>query len=109
MYAEPAECRNSQVATMHSKVQPKPYYWSIGKNTFTNVNCLSSHHQAYLVRRYMILGQAAEVLGSCDRAEQWFNEPARGLDYQPPCSVIDDDHGYQRIKDYLGRIEYGVY
>ncbi|MBA5983456.1 DUF2384 domain-containing protein [Pseudomonas sp. MD195_PC81_125] len=49
------------------------------------------------------------MLGSCDRAEQWFNEPARGLDYQPPCSVIDDDHGYQRIKDYLGRIEYGVY
>jgi len=57
----------------------------------------------------MILGQAAVVLGSRDLAEQWLNKRARGLDYQPPCSLVNDDHGYQRVRNYLGRIEYGVY
>jgi uncharacterized protein (DUF2384 family) len=56
-----------------------------------------------------ILDQAAVVLGSRDCAEQWFNQPARGLDYQPPCSAVNDEHGCQRIREYLGRIEYGVY
>ncbi|WP_438302098.1 antitoxin Xre/MbcA/ParS toxin-binding domain-containing protein [Pseudomonas sp. NMS19W] len=49
------------------------------------------------------------VLGSRASAEQWFNHPARGLDYQPPCSVANDEDGCQRIREYLGRIEYGVY
>jgi putative toxin-antitoxin system antitoxin component (TIGR02293 family) len=109
LYAESAERRNSQVATMQSNAQSKPDSWSIGTKAFPAAKCLSTHHQAYLVRRDMILDQAAVVLGGRDSAEQWFNKPARGLDYQPPCSVVNDEHGCQRISEYLGRIEYGVY
>jgi putative toxin-antitoxin system antitoxin component (TIGR02293 family) len=94
---------------MHSSAQPKPGYWSIGTRVSPIADCLSRHYQAYLERRDMILTKAAEVLGSRDLAEQWFNKPARGLDYRPPCSVITDDHGYQLVRGYLGRIEYGVY
>ena len=57
----------------------------------------------------MILSQATEILGSRSLAAQWFNKPARGLDYRPPCSVVTDEHGYRLVRDYLERIEYGVY
>lgn len=57
----------------------------------------------------MILSQALEVFGSRDLAALWFNKPARGLDYQSPCSVVTDDHGYRRVREYPGRIDYGVY
>lgn len=57
----------------------------------------------------MVLSQAAEVLGNRDLAAQWFNKPARGLDYQSPCSVVTDDNGYRRVREYLERIKYGVY
>lgn len=93
---------------MHSNAQFQSC-WLVGKNACPTAQCLSSHHQAYLVRRDMILDQAAVVLGSRAHAEQWFNHPARGLDYQPPCSVVNEEHGCQRISEYLGRIEYGVY
>jgi uncharacterized protein (DUF2384 family) len=94
---------------MDSSAQPKPGYWSIGMSVPPTAECLSGHYQAYLGRRDMILAQAAEVLGSCDLAVHWFNKPARGLDYRPPCSVVTDDHGYRLVRDYLCRIEYCVY
>lgn len=93
---------------MHSNAQSQPS-WSMSKNACPTAQCLSSHYQAYVLRRDMILEQADMVLGSRDSAEQWFNHPARGLDYRPPCSVVNDEHGCQRIREYLGRIEYGVY
>ncbi|MFJ2320580.1 antitoxin Xre/MbcA/ParS toxin-binding domain-containing protein [Pseudomonas sp. NPDC087817] len=70
---------------------------------------LSRHYQAYLEQRDMLLSQAKDVLGSRDLAAQWFNKPARGLDYRPPCSVVTDVHGYRLVRDYLERIKYGVY
>lgn len=71
--------------------------------------CLSRHYQAYLGQREIILSQATNILGNRDLAVQWFHRPARGLDYRSPCSVVTDDHGYRLVRDYLGRIEYGVY
>ena len=94
---------------MHSSAQSKPDDWSIGMSVPPTPACLSRRYQAYLERRGIILSQAAQVLGSRDLATQWFNKPARGLDYQSPCSVVTDDHGYRRVREYLDRIEYGVY
>lgn len=94
---------------MHSSAQSKPDDWSIGTSVSPTAACLSRHYQAYLERRGIILSQAAVVLGSRDLAAQWFNKPARGLDYQSPCSVVTDDYGFRQVREYLGRIEYGVY
>ncbi|MHB2250570.1 antitoxin Xre/MbcA/ParS toxin-binding domain-containing protein [Pseudomonas fitomaticsae] len=93
---------------MHSSAQSKPDDWSIGTSV-PPTPCLSRHYQVYLERRGIILSQKAQVLDSRDIATQWFNKPARGLHYQSPCSVVTDDHGYRRVREYLGRIEYGVY
>lgn len=94
---------------MDSSALPKPDNWSIGMRVSSAAECLSTCYQAYLERRWMILNHAERVFGSRSHAVEWFNKPARGLDYQPPCGVIVDEHGYQTVVDYLGRIEYGVY
>lgn len=94
---------------MHSSAQSKPDDWSIGTSVSPTAACLSRQYLAYLERRGMVLSQAAEVLGNRDLAAQWFNKPARGLDYQSPCSVVTDDNGYRRVREYLERIKYGVY
>jgi len=94
---------------MHSSALPKPGHWSIGMSISPTAECLSRNYQSYLERRDMILAQAAEVMGSHDLAAQWFNKPARGLDYRPPCRVLTDKDGYRLVRDYLERIEYGVY
>ncbi|MFJ5240418.1 antitoxin Xre/MbcA/ParS toxin-binding domain-containing protein [Pseudomonas neuropathica] len=94
---------------MYSSEHSKPSHWSIGTSAFPAAKLLSSHYQAYLEQRDMILSQAKDVLGSRDLAAQWFNKPARGLDYRPPCSVVTDVHGYRLVRDYLERIKYGVY
>lgn len=94
---------------MDSSTPLKRDHWSIGMSVSPAAECLSTRYQAYLERRWMILNQAERVFGSRSHAVEWFNKPARGLDYQPPCSVIVNKHGYQMVIDYLGRIEYGVY
>lgn len=96
---------------MDSSAQPNHGHWSLvnRQERLPTAECLSRHYQAYLEQRDIILIQATKVLGGRDLAAQWFNRPARGLDYRSPCSVISDDHGYRLVRDYLGRIEYGVY
>lgn len=94
---------------MDSTAQPMPGHWSALPRAYPAAECLSRRHQAYLVRRDIILTYAVEVLGSRDLAVQWFTKPAGGLDYRPPCRVIADDQGFHLVNDYLCRIEYGVY
>ena len=94
---------------MITTAQPTPDRWSFVPHVFPTSECLSRPYQAYLIRRNLILAHATKVLGDHDSAVQWFNKPARGLDYQKPCKVVVDDQGLQMVSDYLTRIEYGVY
>lgn len=94
---------------MDPSAQPKTGHWSIGPRIFSSTECLNRHYLAYQERREMILAKAAVTLGNRDISTQWFNKPARGLNYRSPCSVVTDDQGLQQVVDYLARIEFGVY
>lgn len=52
---------------------------------------------------------ATRVLGNRTHAEHWLHQPARGLDYRLPCSLVSNTSGYKRVHTLLNQIEYGIY
>ena len=73
------------------------------------VECWSTAHRSFLVRREETLLLAKHVLGSFRAAKHWMTEPAFGLGHQLPCSLISTREGYMQVRNLLRRIEYGVY
>lgn len=61
-----------------------------------------------LLRLARIGAQAAEVLGSEEKAAQWLRRPNRALANQVPLEIMDSDIGARQVEDILGRIEHGV-
>jgi putative toxin-antitoxin system antitoxin component (TIGR02293 family) len=56
-----------------------------------------------------ILGNATEVFGSQEEAEQFMERPAIGLDQNRPIDLLGTPAGVEMIETYLQRIKYGVY
>lgn len=56
-----------------------------------------------------ILSQAAKVLGSTAAADAWMTRKAIGLDRKMPLELMMTPEGCLALRDYLVRIEYGVY
>ena len=56
-----------------------------------------------------IVGNAAEVLGSIEEAEQFMERPAIGLDQNRPIDLLATPAGVEMVETYLQRIKYGVY
>nr|WP_294546768.1 antitoxin Xre/MbcA/ParS toxin-binding domain-containing protein [uncultured Rhodopila sp.] len=56
-----------------------------------------------------ILVKATAVLGSQEEAEQWLQRPAMGLDQRRPIDLLATAAGAEIVRDFLGRLEYGVY
>lgn len=61
-----------------------------------------------LLRLARIGAQAAEVLGSEEKAAQWLRRPNHALANQVPLEVLDSDIGARQVEDILGRVEHGV-
>jgi putative toxin-antitoxin system antitoxin component (TIGR02293 family) len=55
------------------------------------------------------VGNAAEVLGSIEEAEQFMERPAIGLDQNRPIDLLATPAGVEMVETYLQRIKYGVY
>jgi putative toxin-antitoxin system antitoxin component (TIGR02293 family) len=55
------------------------------------------------------LAKASEVFGGKDKAEEWMSKPAMGLDGQRPLEMLKTAQGATLVKDFLTRLEYGVY
>jgi putative toxin-antitoxin system antitoxin component (TIGR02293 family) len=55
------------------------------------------------------LAKASEVFGSQEKAEEWLNKPAMGLDGQRPIELLQTVQGTELVNDFLTRLEYGVY
>lgn len=55
------------------------------------------------------LEHATTVFGSQQLAEDWLKKPCKYLDGHVPLELIDNSLGFQVVKDYLTRIEHGVY
>ena len=56
-----------------------------------------------------ILSQAANVLGPTAAADAWMTRKAIGLDRKMPLELMMTPEGCLALRDYLVRIEYGVY
>jgi putative toxin-antitoxin system antitoxin component (TIGR02293 family) len=61
------------------------------------------------VRLAQVYANAAETLGSGDKAAAWLKTPNRALRGQRPLDQVDTDPGVREVEDLLGRIAYGVY
>ena len=56
-----------------------------------------------------ILAGATTVFGSQERAEQWLERPATGLNRRRPIDLLSTPAGVELVEDFLERLEYGVY
>jgi putative toxin-antitoxin system antitoxin component (TIGR02293 family) len=61
------------------------------------------------VRLAQVYSNAAETLGSGDKAAAWLKTPNRALRGGRPLDQLDTDPGVREVEDILGRIAYGVY
>ncbi len=55
------------------------------------------------------LANASEILGGKEEAEHWFSRPVMGLDGRRPMDLLQSVEGAQLVRDFLGRLEHGVY
>jgi hypothetical protein len=51
---------------------------------------------------------ATEVLGGADAALQWLQSPNLATNNLAPIEIIGENKGFERVKNLLLRIEYGV-
>lgn len=51
---------------------------------------------------------ATDVIGSNEDAIKWLSEPNPATDDRAPLDLLGDQEGYERVKNLLMRIEYGV-
>jgi len=61
------------------------------------------------VRLAQVYANAAETLGSGDKAAAWLKTPNRALRGGRPLDQLDTDPGVREVEYVLGRIAYGVY
>lgn len=61
------------------------------------------------VRLAQVFANAAETLGTEEKAAQWLKTPNRALRGGRPLDQLDTDPGVREVEDVLGRIAYGVY
>ena len=56
-----------------------------------------------------ILQEAARVLHGEDEAAHWITTPIISLDNKRPIEHLTSINGYERVKNTLAKIEYGMY
>jgi hypothetical protein len=55
-----------------------------------------------------ITALASAVLEGRDKAVKWLSEPNLATDSRPPIDLIGEQQGFERVKNLLLRIEFGV-
>ncbi|MGA3799858.1 hypothetical protein D3C81_2028450 [compost metagenome] len=55
------------------------------------------------------LKHAINVFGNQQLAKAWLKKPCKPLENHVPQELLDDSQGFQKVEDYLTRIEHGVY
>jgi len=60
-----------------------------------------------LLRFARISAQAADTLGSEEKAAQWLRRSNRALGNQTPLEILDSDIGTKQVEEVLGRIAHG--
>ncbi|NNB29097.1 DUF2384 domain-containing protein [Pseudomonas fragi] len=68
------------------------------------------YHPSAVAFQYAKTLEHANVgFGKQETAEDWLNRPCPHLDGLIPLDLIDNSIGFQVVKDYLERIELGIY
>ncbi|MGH7411696.1 MAG: type II RES/Xre toxin-antitoxin system antitoxin [Candidatus Methylomirabilis sp.] len=62
-----------------------------------------------LLRLALVGAQAADALGSDEKAATWLRRPNRALGGHTPLDLLDSEIGARQVEQVLGRIEHGVY
>ncbi|WP_081951567.1 antitoxin Xre/MbcA/ParS toxin-binding domain-containing protein [Pseudomonas cremoricolorata] len=70
---------------------------------------LSAYQSAVAFQYAKILERASDVFGKQTTAEDWLSRPCRYLEGLTPIDLIDNAIGFQVVKDYLDRVEFGIY
>ena len=70
---------------------------------------LSSEQSDRAWRLSELLVKAAELFGSKEEAERWFDAPAPALERKKPIELMGSSVGARMVEQLLGRIEHGVY
>lgn len=70
---------------------------------------LSAEQSSRAWRFAEILGQAIEVLGDQESAEEWMMTPAMALDNRRPIDLLASVVGAEAVENHLTRMEYGAY
>lgn len=55
------------------------------------------------------LAKATDVFGGREEAERWMSQEAMGLDGARPIDLLRTVQGAELVKEFLGRLEQGVY
>lgn len=61
------------------------------------------------LQRAEIYALATDLFGSEEDAQRWLQNPAFGLGGQRPVDLLDTETGIAPVKEYLIRIDRGVY
>lgn len=71
---------------------------------------LLNHQQSATAYQFAeALEGAIDVFGTQRLAEEWLCQPSKYLDGQAPVDIVDEPVGLRAVKQYLERVEYGVY
>lgn len=73
------------------------------------VALLNSQQSATAYQFAEALEGAIRVFGTQRMAEEWLGRPIKYLDGQAPVDIVDEPVGLRAVKQYLERVEYGVY
>lgn len=56
-----------------------------------------------------IRAKARKLFGSDDAVREWLYSEAQALGFQKPVDAMRSEEGLQKVRELLGRIEYGIY
>jgi putative toxin-antitoxin system antitoxin component (TIGR02293 family) len=62
-----------------------------------------------LYRAARAVSQAADVLGSLEKARSWLKAPNRALGCEIPLDLLDSEIGTRQVEEVLLRINVGIY
>jgi putative toxin-antitoxin system antitoxin component (TIGR02293 family) len=65
--------------------------------------------QKNTVHYAQILKYAIHVFGNQQLAEDWLNRPCHHLEGNIPLELISNSKGFQKVENYLARVDHGVY
>jgi putative toxin-antitoxin system antitoxin component (TIGR02293 family) len=69
---------------------------------------LSASEGDRVARVLMTFAHARDVFEDAGSAAEWMKSPHAELDDEPPLAMLDTQSGFDRVRDLLMRIEFGV-